>query len=438
MKLRDNQRDQIGVDDFKKLYPKISTQLLDRTLENLSSKEEGIFIFPNDLKESEDLDKDSKVLDSVNGRIKTGNVIGFLGCGQERLTISSRFSEGDNDYFLHYMLQKVLNLNLTYLDVGLSDEDRLYQLLVYLFPNYLKVALRKGLYKEYQRFSYNDSHVRGTIDVAGHIKQNFPFTGKIAYATREFTYDNPLLQLIRHTIDFIQNQISGGREILSSSSVTKENVEELIRVTPTYRSQNREKIIRFNQAKPLRHAYYREYGKLQQLCLSILSRSKHGLDGSGQKIHGLLFDVAWLWEEYVYTLLPDSFVHPRNKESKYGISVFSSRTRTIYPDFYDLKLGLVLDAKYKRLELTEKGIDRADLYQMITYCYALKSKMGGFVFPSQKSQVSNEIGELAGYGACLKKWSILIPQDVSCYQKFVEEIEKAEAVFQHSILKEVK
>nr|MBW8204032.1 3-isopropylmalate dehydrogenase [Streptococcus oralis] len=115
--------------------------------------------------------------------------------GQERLTISSRFSDESNDQFLHYLLQKVLNINLTSLDVGLSPEDKLYQLLVYLFPKYLQAALQKGLYKEYQRFFHNDSHVKGVLDVGNHLKKNLPFMGNIAYTTREFTYDNPLMQL---------------------------------------------------------------------------------------------------------------------------------------------------------------------------------------------------------------------------------------------------
>lgn len=126
MQLTDNQQ-ALNKEEFITEYPKISQVLLDRTLDNLS-QEDSIFIFPNDLKNSPDLDKDQKILETVNQKIKTGNVIGFLGCGQERLTISSRFSNESDDYFLHYLLQKVLNINLTSLDVGLSREERLYQL----------------------------------------------------------------------------------------------------------------------------------------------------------------------------------------------------------------------------------------------------------------------------------------------------------------------
>ena len=428
MQITDNQQ-RINKEEFIAKYPKISQALLDRTLDNLS-QEDNIFIFPNDLKNSPDLDKDQKILETVNQKIKTGNVIGFLGCGQERLTISSRFSSKSDDYFLHYLLQKVLNINLTSLDVGLSREERLYQLLIYLFPKYLEAAMRKGLYKEYQRFSHNDSHIKGVIDVVNHLKKNLPFTGNIAYTTREFTYDNPMMQLIRHTIEYIKNQKSLGRGIIYTN---RENITEIIRVTPSYKQADRSKVIRRNQDKPLRHAYFREYRKLQELCLMILNREKHGFGYQEQKIHGILFDVAWLWEEYVHTLLPREFIHPRNKDRTDGISVFSNRERKVYPDFYDRERKIVLDAKYKKLELTEKGINREDLFQLISYSYILKAEQAGLVFPSKEKVVDNEIGKLAGYGTFLKKWSIQIPQKTSSYSEFYEMLGKSEKIFQNNI-----
>ena len=122
------------------------------------------------------------------------------------------------------------------------------------------------------------------------------------------------------------------------------NVAEIVRVTPSYKLVDRAKIIRGNQSKPIRHAYFHEYRKLQKLCLMILSREMHGIGLQEQRVHGILFDVAWLWEEYVYTLLPKGFIHPRNKNKTDGISVFlydknteirKRRCRKVYPDFYD-------------------------------------------------------------------------------------------------------
>ncbi|MEZ7623037.1 McrC family protein [Streptococcus sp. 20925_1_69] len=435
MRITDNQH-KIVKEEFVEEYPKLSNLLLDRTLESLSQNER-IFIFPNDLKNSPDLEKDQKIFETVNQKIKTGNVIGFLGCGQERLTISSRFSDENNDNFLHYLLHKVLHINLTSLDVALSREERLYQLLMYLFPKYLQAAIRKGLYKEYQRFSHNDSHVKGVIDVRNHLKKNLLFTGNIAYTTREFTYDNPLMQLVRHTIEYIKNQKSIGQGVLDNLLTSRENVAEIVRVTPSYKLADRAKIIRGNQSKPIRHAYFHEYRKLQELCLMILNQEKHGLGYQDQKIHGILFDVAWLWEEYVHTLLPKDFIHPRNKEKLGGISVFSVGKRKVYPDFYHQELKIVLDAKYKKLEFTEKGINREDLFQLISYSYILEAEKAGLVFPSEDKVVDNEIGKLAGYGALLKKWSIQISRESSSYSEFCEMMENSEETFKRNITKEV-
>ncbi len=53
-----------------------------------------------------------------------------------------------NDCFLHYLLQKGSQYQSDFsLDVG-PFWRQTHQLLSYLFPKYLQVALRKGLYKE--------------------------------------------------------------------------------------------------------------------------------------------------------------------------------------------------------------------------------------------------------------------------------------------------
>ena len=169
----------------------------------------------------------------------------------------------------------------------------------------------------------------------------------------------------------------------------------------------------------------------------ILNREKHGLGYQEQKIHGILFDVSWLWEEYVYTLLPKDFVHPRSKDRTDGISVFSVGKRKVYPDFDDRERKIVLDAKYKKLEFTERGINREDLFQLISYSYILEAEKAGLIFPSMEQSVNSEIGKLAGYGAQLKKWSIQIPQNASSYSAFCKMMENSEENFKAIIDEEV-
>lgn len=105
------------------------------------------------------------------------------------------------------------------------------------------------------------------------------------------------------------------------------------------------------------------------------------------EICGILFDGAWLWEEYVNTILRDyGFKHPENKRRKGRIYLFEDNSGVRYPDFY--KEGVVLDAKYKRLGSYENvaRIDRDDIHQVISYMGALKATKGGFVSPLEKKQ----------------------------------------------------
>lgn len=420
--------------EFIAAYPNLSDKLLDKTLSTLSNNE-NLLVFSNSFSSSNDLEDDSKVFESVNDSVKIQNIIGFIGNGNEQLEIHSRFSQNKDDYFLHYMLQKILNINIVDLDTKLSLNEKFYQLLIYLFPRYLNTAMRKGIFKQYRRFEYNNTHIKGSIDINRHIKMNTPFVGKVAYSTREFTQDNDLMQLVRHTIEFIRLSTKNGSIILHSSELTKQNISAVILATPSYNIGNKRKVVITNRTTPVRHAYYTEYLVLQKLCLMILMNRRHSLGGKNDQIHGILFDVAWLWEEYLNTILKNHFIHPRNKQGIDGISIFSNRTRTVYPDFYNKKLHMVIDAKYKRLEHHKKSISREDLYQIITYSYILKSKSAWVVYPSVGKSEYNEIGIADGYGVEILKHSIHIPQNVDSYEEFVIGINKSESKFKKTIKK---
>ena len=136
------------------------------------------------------------ILQSVNDSYRAGNVMGFLGCENERLIIESRFSSEEEDYFFEYLLERVLNFpNIVDLESDADQNNRLFNFLFFLFPYYLKTAMRKGLFKRYVRNRYNDGNMKGTIDIARHIELNTPFTGNVAYSQREFSYDNSLMGL---------------------------------------------------------------------------------------------------------------------------------------------------------------------------------------------------------------------------------------------------
>ncbi len=218
--------------------PTLISKLSEKTLRELDS--EGIFMMHQALRTSDDLDLDQMVISCSKGLFRTGNLMGFLGVGSERLVIKSRFSNDDEDYFFQYLLDRVLKMpNLIDLKSDIDSDNQVFQFLIFLFPHYLKQAMRKGVYKEYKSYERNGGNLKGTIDIARHIRDNTPFIGNVAFNERQFSYDNGLIQLVRHTIEFISLQPTG-KCLLAQ---VKDEVQMVRESTEPYRAYDRRKIV---------------------------------------------------------------------------------------------------------------------------------------------------------------------------------------------------
>ena len=126
LKIKDNtQIKKEALSDIGNLMRRIA----DKTLEQL--EREGVFVFPEFVVEAEDLTKDQMILQSVNDSYRAGNVMGFLGCGDERLIIESRFSSEEEDYFFEYLLDRVLDFpNIVDLESDADQNNRLFNFLL--------------------------------------------------------------------------------------------------------------------------------------------------------------------------------------------------------------------------------------------------------------------------------------------------------------------
>lgn len=385
LRIKDNTGYEIS--ELMTKVPTITSKLANKTFKKLTS--DGIVVFPPTSSQPEDIDNDQMVLQSVNGQYRAGNILGFVGCGNERLVISSRFGGENNDFFMFYMLGKALNLpNISSLQTAFGLEEKLLQLFALVFPSYLKSATRKGLFKTYIWTYHNDTNVKGSIDVARHIRQNTPFLGRIAYNQRVYSFDNDVTELVRHTIEFIKGKPYGS--VLLSQ--VKDEIRQVIDATPSYKRTDRQNVISKNKRKPITHAYYYEYRELQKLCILILQQQKHELDSGKNKISGILFDGAWLWEEYINTLVSKHFHHPRNKSNEWAQHLFTKangqQKGKIYPDFIGKKEPkIVADAKYKPID----NIRRDDYFQLLAYMFRFNAKTGFYFYPSNKDDEKEEL-----------------------------------------------
>ncbi|MCQ4950002.1 5-methylcytosine restriction system specificity protein McrC [Bittarella massiliensis (ex Durand et al. 2017)] len=437
LKIKDNS--QTRKEDFSEIGVVVK-RVADKTLEQL--ERDGVFIFPELIKDAEDITRDQMVLQSVNDSYRSGNAMGFLGCGDERLIIESRFSAGNRDYFFQYLLNRVLNFpNIIDLETDANQDNRLFNLLLFLFPHYLKMAMRKGAFKTYIRNEYNDESVKGTIDISRHILRNTPFVGKVAYSQRGYSYDNYLMELVRHTIEFIRKKPYGNHLLAK----VKDEVKLVVEATPRYELYDKRKIVIANKQNTVRHAFYREYRALQRLCLLILQHRKHQIGSGSHQVYGILFDGAWLWEEYVNTLVADLFYHPMNRGRRGAQRLFAGNIGLIYPDFISIATDVrtIADAKYKPIENIGKG----DYLQILAYMFRFDAKRGFYFYPEAEGTddlrlwlnkgTTYEENVEAREDVCVTKHGLKIPNCADCYENFVARMKTCEQAFRKALDKQI-
>lgn len=391
----------------------------------------NLLVFPLCLNDCKDDISNKFIFTLRDSTIYTNNIMGFVGYNNTRLRIYSRFSGNDGkDFFMHYLLQKVFAVNLFNLKYT-SNSDSIFDFLIYLFPAFLKRAMIQGMYREYQTKHYNDSHVRGRIDISRHIKQNIPFTGKIAYSSREYTADNAVTQLIRHTIEFISHHPYCGN-ILQNDEETKRNVALIKAATnSTYNHRDRQRVINQN-LRAIRHPYYSEYRNLQKLSLLILRHEELKFGNSNDEIYGILFDGAWLWEEYLAIILKDVMTHYTQKNSPFHLFRRKDNTtfQQIVPDFYNSKLNIVADAKYIPLQEKDKlsGDQALSIYyKTVMYMHRFNCKNGFLLYPATKCHAEPlQIEETDGK---LHKIGLAIPQNATKWDEFITQMTENEEKF---------
>lgn len=386
-KIKDNTKyPKSTLTDIEALLSKIS----DKTLNQLRG--EDLLIFPETVKPLlGGLEEKQYIIQNDGENYLSGNVMGFIGYGEEELIIRSRFGCNEDgkkgkDFFFQYLLSEVLRIPpITSLTAGTNMDEHAFDWAAFLFPSCLQTALRKGPFKEYVWHQYNDMSPRGTIDIPRHIKINTPFAGKIAYSERERSCDNALMELVRHTIEAIKRKPFGPALLAK----TKDEARLITSITPRYARQDKERIIKANEKRPIRHAFFSEYRSLQKLCLFILRHQRHTLAAdSPKRIHGILFDGAWLWEEYINSLIKDRFYHPRNKEKEGAEQLFEKNNGLIYPDFIgrDASRRVIGDAKYKPSD----NINGDDYLQLLAYMFRFDSKVGYFFYPRSVDSKESE------------------------------------------------
>ena len=275
------------------------------------------------------------------------------------LQIDSRFDPSPSNntkeiksYFLMTLLfNDFVPLNNSQVN---SDKDGLTDmLLLYSFIEKYKVAYAKGYFKTYHSFKNNDSKVKGSIDVARHVKTNIGLNnGKICYNHKEKTESNYINHLIVEAYEKLKRKYY--KQTLSSFKnvdYLRESIEYL-KCLIDYPKYSR-KILISKNLNILSHSYYTEYEDMRKICLKILRDEKisvfNGNDNEN-KVEGILMYIPKLWEKYIENYLHGFRYKTQDKIRILDVNSKNDFRQLTQPDFVfynDEKPFMILDAKFK-------------------------------------------------------------------------------------------
>lgn len=334
-----------------------------------------------------DKDTDIVLFRKLGSQWFTGNFVGVLSLGNDgSIEIYSRFEDDNHRFaFINHMLNKIYDLNDLFLTQGGNNKTELnFDLLLKLsFLSKLKNAYREGEYKSYEKVHKNDTSPRGTIDIARHIKLNLcPENYKVAYSYNEYTSKNSYIYLVRLCYEML---------FQNGKKPKVKEVDDLLFKSQDYWSYDKRQIIHKNENKPITSPLFKCHRDLQKFCLDVLKHKKMTLDSFGTEDgkYGVLIDCAWIWEEYVATLLKDYFIH-KTMSSKEKDNLFVDEKgkgfQRIIPDYVGKNfLPVIADAKYMNLygkrDLQDEQRNSV-YYKTVMYMQRYQAKLGMIFYPS--------------------------------------------------------
>jgi 5-methylcytosine-specific restriction endonuclease McrBC regulatory subunit McrC len=329
--------------------------------------------------------------------VKSGNFVGNLKYQGHDIQIESRFS----DVFLKHMLNSAENVFLTEND-NQGEESAVTSdlILYYLFVQRLEKAFLMGLPKHYQRIQQHHVNIKGRVHIAGLIKKDLPYKGKVSSEFCERQVDESLISILNSALKVVYRK----------SKAIARNVDH---VYNAIRQLNPPSFswYHFQQAltsKALSNPLFSDYMPVLDLAKLIIENDSISKSTSSAKSLSFLVNVAELFEIYIRKLLTRHFPDWQVSSPRLRVYEMTFFERHIIPDIVMIKGKdvIVFDTKYKSMSFKGKSqydagdLDRNDFFQIHTYLsyyqnHGYNVLGGGLLYP-MKTDCSNCCADLFG------------------------------------------
>jgi len=328
--------------------------------------------------------------------IQTGLYAGVLfhkGC---KINITTKYG----DTFLKRMLNFV---NDIYVDNEQNKakkdetENQFLFIIAHLFIQSLEKAVVLGLPQHYQKHQERSHKVRGKIDFNEYLKRDIPFQGKLTTTFRERIYVQEIVDVLYLVLRRLESVF--GKEIHSRLL----GLNQLLKQQYSGRFVSYETIQNAKNHQTINNPMYNGFKKVLEYAEIILLNKDLMPDNEKQNLAttGYLFDIAELYELYLEKLLsrnfPEWFVNGQIEIPIYQTQFYR---RSMFPDLI-LKHKtsgkiIALDAKFKKMEMQNKDVDRTDLHQIHSYSGYYQNNLiaSGLIYPlSKKTNIDNAHSE---------------------------------------------
>lgn len=334
--------------------------------------------------------------------IQTGLYAGVLfykGC---KINITTKYG----DAFLMRMLNFV---NDIYVDNKQMEakkdetENTFLFIIAHLFIQVLEKAVVLGLPQQYQKHQERNHKVRGNVDFNEYLKRDIPFQGKLTTTFRERIYVQEIVDVLYLALRKLERVF--GKEIHSRLL----GVGQLLKQQFSGRFVNYEVIQKAKTHQSINNPMYRGFKEALEYAEIILLNKDLLPDNEKQNFTttGYLFDIAELYEIYLEKLLsrnfPDWIV-----DGQVEIPIYQKQfyCRSIFPDLVMKHKTsgkiIVFDAKFKKMEMKNRDIDRVDLHQIHSYSGYYQENLiaSGLIFPLSKESDIEKTNAETLYGNC--------------------------------------
>lgn len=262
------------------------------------------------------------------------------------------------------------------------------QLLAALWRASVLTAGQHALPRTRQNAVSDGMSVHGRLDVAGTARRRAGGHRELVSTQVVRSYNNAPASAVVLADRYFDQRLAGSRWRGS-------RLDEHMAVLRTA-TGSRPKVPTLHEIRTARYSPITvKWRRAAELSWQILKADPLGVTADDESTHGVLIDVAELWELFVLHcagLATDHSVTHGTTEHVSGhlarSTVDPGRTMgKLYPDILigDSPVTALLDAKYKRLG-GMRGVDRGDLYQLHAYASSFEAPIAALVYPETDSE----------------------------------------------------